>query len=333
MHRQHTVTRIGTSCRSGIAALVPTARRRATVAATALAAVVWLAAPAWGDPFFFSTGSLDGKLAALSQPATAEHLETETADDFILSATTSIAQATITGLIPSGTSLADISNVEVEIYHVFPNDSVNPPSGRVPARANSPADVEIDTATRDGSLGTLVFSPSGVAEGFSVLNTVVDGINPKPTNLTHGEGSATGDVVEITITFTPPIVLPADNYFFRPEVEVAGGDFLFLSSPKPILAPGTPFAADRQAWIRNSALNPDWLRIETDIIGGAPANMTLSLAGETIPRAGTPGQPNCHGKTISALAHQFGGIDAAASGLGFSSVAALQNAIRTFCEP
>jgi hypothetical protein len=47
--------------------------------------------------------------------------------------------------------------------------------------------------------------------------------------------------------------------------------------------------------------------------------------------AGRPGNANCHGKSVSALAHQFGGIDAAASALGFSSVADLQDAIRTFC--
>ena len=163
----------------------------------------------------------DGLLGALSQPASAGHLETETADDFILTETTSIAQATITGLIPSGTPLANISNVEVEVYHVFPKDSADPPSGNVPARTNSPADVEIDTATRDGSLGTLAFSASLLDESFSVLNTVVDGINQAPDNMTNGEGPASGEVVQITITFTPPIVLPADHYFFRPEV--AGG--------------------------------------------------------------------------------------------------------------
>ena len=61
--------------------------------------------------------------------------------------------------------------------------------------------------------------------------------------------------------------------------------------------------------------------------------MTFSLTGETVPEAGTPGQANCHGKTVSALAIQFGGLDAASSALGFSSVAALQDAIRVFCEP
>jgi len=48
--------------------------------------------------------------------------------------------------------------------------------------------------------------------------------------------------------------------------------------------------------------------------------------------AGTPGTPNCHGESVSALARQFGGLDAAASALGFPSVQALQDAIRAFCE-
>jgi hypothetical protein len=48
--------------------------------------------------------------------------------------------------------------------------------------------------------------------------------------------------------------------------------------------------------------------------------------------AGTPGKPNCHGESVSALVHEFGGLDAAASALGFPSVQALQDAIRVFCE-
>jgi hypothetical protein len=303
------------------------------VAAT-VSATVWFAAPVWADPFFFSTGNPDGLLGALSQPAASEKLETEAADDFILTETTSIAQATIAGLIPSGTPLANIGNVEVEVYHVFPTDSA-PPSGNVPSRLNSPADVEIDSATRDGSLGTLGFTATVLNPSFQVQNTVVNDLVVAPTGVTGGEGPAQGEVVEITITFTPPIVLPADNYFFRPEVRVNGGDFLYLSAPRPIVAPGTPFAGDRQAWIRNSDLAPDWLRIGTDVIGGTPVHTfseTFSLMGETIPQAGTPGRANCHGKSVSALAHQFGGLDAATSALGFSSVAALQEALKTFCE-
>ena len=310
------------------------------VAATVTAGV-WLATPAWADPFVFSTGSSDGLLGALSQPADSEQLETETADDFILTETTSIAQATITGLIPAGTSLTNIGNVEIEVYHVFPKDSdvgrtSGPPTfstAQVPARANSPSDVEIDDATRDGTSGTLEFSASQLNPSFTVAKTVVNGINKKPNQTTNGEAQATGEEVEITITFTPPILLPADHYFFRPEVVVTGGDFLYLSAPKPIVSPGTPFTGDLQAWIRNSDLAPDWLRIGTDIIGPPQTfNETFSLTGETVPQAGTPGRANCHGKSVSALAHQFGGVDAAASALGFSSVETLQNAFRAFCK-
>jgi YVTN family beta-propeller protein len=47
--------------------------------------------------------------------------------------------------------------------------------------------------------------------------------------------------------------------------------------------------------------------------------------------AGTPGYSNCYGQSVSALAKQFGGLNAAAAALGFSSVAVLQNAIMTYC--
>jgi FG-GAP repeat len=48
--------------------------------------------------------------------------------------------------------------------------------------------------------------------------------------------------------------------------------------------------------------------------------------------AGTPGKANCHGKSISALAKQYGGLNAAATALGFDSVDDLQSAIQEFCE-
>src|SRR6266581_6579898 len=117
-----------------------------------------LATPALADNFFFSTGNTDAKLGALSRRPSAGKIETETADDFLLTETTVIRQATIVGLVPPGTPLSNISNVEVEVYHVFPGDSANPPSGNVPTRVNSPADVEIDEATRDGFVGNLRFT-------------------------------------------------------------------------------------------------------------------------------------------------------------------------------
>jgi hypothetical protein len=48
--------------------------------------------------------------------------------------------------------------------------------------------------------------------------------------------------------------------------------------------------------------------------------------------AGTPGKANCHGKSVSALARQYSGLNAAAATLGYPSVQALQNAIMEFCE-
>ncbi len=297
-------------------------------------------ASAQDNKFIVSTGNPDGKLGALSRRASTGKLETETADDFVLNQTTVISGATITGLISPATSLTNITNIEVEFYHRFPQDSANPDplAGNVPSRTNSPSDVEIDSATRDASLGTLRFAVRLLNANSMVLNSVVDGINKKPNSTTHGEGPATGEEVEIDITFTHPVVLLAGHYFFRPEVLVTGGgDFLFLSAPRPIVSPGTAIAGDLQAWIRNSDLAPDWLRIGTDIINNTipppTFNMTFSLTGTALPGAGTPGQANCHGESISGLAAQFGGIDAAASALGFSSVQALQDSFRAFCEP
>jgi len=48
--------------------------------------------------------------------------------------------------------------------------------------------------------------------------------------------------------------------------------------------------------------------------------------------ASTPGKPNCFGQSISALARQYGGLNAAAAALGYPSVRALQEGIMAFCE-
>ncbi|OLC33735.1 MAG: hypothetical protein AUG08_16145 [Acidobacteria bacterium 13_1_20CM_2_55_15] len=319
-------------------------RSRLSLATAILMIGIGLAEPAWAEHFFFSTGNPDGRLGALSRRPSPGKIETETADDFALTETTVISQAVITGLIvPNTMPLASISQVEVELYHVFPLDSDLSRTIRVPTRVNSPADVEIDTATRDPLARTLSFSSTLLNPSFTVANSVVNGINASPNQLTHGEGPQSGEEVAITINFTTPIILPAGHYFFRPEVLVNGGDFLYLSAPRPIVPPGTPFPAgvtDLQAWIRNANLNPDWLRIGTDIIGIIPPattaptfNMTFSLAGDTVPEAGTPGQANCHGKTISALARQFRGINAAVLALGASSVNDLQDSVGRFCNP
>ena len=240
-----------------------------------------LAFQAAAATFTFSTGNPDGRIATLTRPSSPGLIQTETADDFVVTQTVVISQATFTGLLPPGASAASITDVEIELYHVFPGDSVNPPSGNVPTRTNSPADVEIDSATRDSADGSLTFTATILSPSFTASNSVVNGINKRPGERTNGEGPVTGAEVLITVNFNPPIALPAEHYFFRPEVHSSSGDFLWLSAPRPIVAPGTPFLPDLQSWIRNDALAPDWLRIGTDITGQGPFNAAFSLSGET----------------------------------------------------
>jgi hypothetical protein len=231
--------------------------------------------------FSFSTGDPDGKMATLSRPSSPGKIQTETADDFVVTQAVVISQATFTGLLPSGAALGSVGNVEIEFYHVFPNDSDTNRTLTVPTRANSPGDVEIGDATRDGLDGTLSFGATLVNSSFTASNSVVNGIHPAPAQFTSGEGAVMGEEVLISVGFNPPVALPAGHYFFRPEVELSGGDFLWLSAPKPIIAPGTPFTLDAQTWIRNDALAPDWLRIGTDITHQGPFNAAFSLVGET----------------------------------------------------
>jgi FG-GAP repeat protein len=48
--------------------------------------------------------------------------------------------------------------------------------------------------------------------------------------------------------------------------------------------------------------------------------------------AGSPGEANCSGQSVSALARQYGGLNNAAAALGFDGVSVLQNAVREFCS-
>jgi hypothetical protein len=297
-----------------------------TVAAT-------LAMPSWADSFFFSTGAPDGQAGAVTRPATPGKIEVETADDFTLTQTTVLKGVTINGFLAGRTPLTNVVNVEVEFYNVFPLNSA-PASGRSPSRVNSPSDVEIGSATRDARTGGLSFIISQANPSFVIINSVVTDIS-FPFFFTGGDHAMGGQQVQIAVTFTNPIILPAGHYFFRPEVEVNDDNFLFVSAPRPIIPPGTPVANDAQAWMRNTNLKPDWLRVGTDIIGGAVPptyNMSFSMTGESLPGAGTPGNANCHGKMTSAAA-KLGGLPSAAAVLGYPSVDALRTAIDQFCEP
>ena len=67
-------------------------------------------------------------------------------------------------------------------------------------------------------------------------------------------------------------------------------------------------------------------------VGSHPTAFGLFIGPAKKPFAGTPGQDNCAGKSVSAVARHYGGLNAAATALGYASVADLQGAIRTFCN-
>ena len=241
-----------------------------------VSALLATTSPALANPYAFSTGTPSNQLAASSRPGSAFK---EAADDFVLPLQTTLTGTTFTGLLPSGGSGSSIGDVVVKIYRVFPLDSTNPPPPGSPTRTNSPSDTAYDardTATDDLSVTFTLLNPS-----FTALNSVLNGINPAPNNLTGGEGPVSGAEGMLTATFIPAITLPAGHYFFVAQVALFSGDFYWLSGSRPIVSPGTPFASDQQAWIRNANLAPNWLRIGTDIIGSSSSfNLAFTLSGQ-----------------------------------------------------
>jgi hypothetical protein len=232
-----------------------------------------------------------GDMAAATRPESAGKFEIESADDFLLPTGAHVTGATFTGLLPSGVAISDVANVRVEIYRVFPNDSdVGRTSGpptfstpQVPTRVNSPSDVALlDRSSNDGNLS---FTAILLSATFTANNSVQPGgIHPQPGQTTGGDGAITGEEVHFDIDLTNPLNLPPGHYFFVPQVELSGADdnFFWLSATRPLVPPSTVFMPDLQAWTRDANLDPDWLRIGTDIVGGNPAptfNGAFSLTG------------------------------------------------------
>src|SRR5262249_12010814 len=132
------------------------------------------------------------------------------------------------------------------------------------------------------------------ATGGSVttVRSVLNVPTAAPFN-TGGDGAQTGTQVTFTVSFSTPFSLGLNEHdFFVPQVALAGADqnFFWLSGSPRIAAPGPPFPAgipDLQPWIRNAVLEPNWLRVGTDIIDGtAPVptfNGAFSLIGLAVP--------------------------------------------------
>jgi PEP-CTERM putative exosortase interaction domain len=231
-------------------------------------------------------------MAIASRPGGPGVFEIEAADDFLLGSQATINSASFVGLLVPGTGgTPSVSEIVVEIYRVFPKDSNTVRTPNVPTRVNSPSDVAV--LDRDSAAGELTFGTSVLSPTFTALNSVQPGgIHPSPVQTTGGNGALTGQEVQFNITFTTPFDLAADHYFFVPQVLLTnGGQFYWLSASRPISGAGTtPFAPDLQAWTRDEFLDPDWLRVGTDIVGGATPptfNAAFSLNGNAVPEPST----------------------------------------------
>ncbi len=214
--------------------------------------------------------------------------EIEAADDFLLNSGFKVTSASFVGLVVPGQSgTPKVSQVVVEIYRVFPQDSNTVRIPNVPTRANSPSDVAFDS--RDSVASNLLFSTTVLNASFTANNSIAaGGIHPAPNQTTGGAGPVTGQEVQFDISFLTPVDLPSGHYFFVPQVLLSnGGEFYWLSASRPISGAGTtPFAPDLQAWTRDAALDPDWLRVGTYIVGGASAptlDAAFSLDGTAVP--------------------------------------------------
>jgi len=267
------------------------------VAAAAFASALSIdlaAAPAKADtfPFSFNTGNVTNVMASAARPDAGGKFEIESADDFVTPAgQTSITSATFTGLLTGTTPT--VGEVKVEIYRVFPNDSnvartSGPPvfsTPNVPTRVNSPSDVALDE--RSSTTGNLTFTKTVISPTFTALNSVQPGgIHLPAPGQTGGDGPITGQEVRFNVTLTTPFNLSQEHFFFVPQVEVTGGEFLWLSGTRPLVpSPFPPGVADLQSWTRDDTdaghigIAPDWLRIGTDIVGAGTFNAAFSLDG------------------------------------------------------
>jgi hypothetical protein len=178
---------------------------------------------------------------------------------------------------------------------------------------SAPVRVNDDSGTNDQWQPTLAVMPNGEHLFISFYDRRLD-----PGNSLIDVFGVIGNISGGTVTFEPnfritdtsfPVVIgqdPVVNSVYMGDYDqaVADNNFFYVT------------------WGDNRLPNPNF---------AAHTHQPDVRFAKFLVFAGTPGNANCHGKSVSALAKQFGGLNAAAATLGFSSVEALQDAIMTFC--
>jgi hypothetical protein len=178
---------------------------------------------------------------------------------------------------------------------------------------SAPVRVNDDSGTHDQWQPTLAVMPNGQNLFISFYDRRLD-----PANSLIDVFGVIGQISDGVVTFQPnfritgtsfPVVIgqdPVVNAVYMGDYDqaVADDNFFYVT------------------WGDNRLPNPNF---------AAHTHQPDVRFAKFLLFAGVPGSSNCHGKSVSALAQQFGGLNAAAQGLGFPSVQALQDAIRTFC--
>jgi hypothetical protein len=249
--------------------------------------------------------------------------------------------------IDSGTDVSNASKVGLEFYRpgLAPGSSLSMNFTNVDSRYLAPA--ALPSVIQDFGLEAYILVAAGVTQARAFYNG--SGGNPFEVP-THGYGL--GVLAGRYTAFVGPAVFLLGPVVPGVPVEMAlvnrsvsgGTQFdvyiqrkLVLSIPNLVILPALPtdllsmgnFIGNQSPPAFAGAL--DGARVFTFEPGGFDPSTDLGAAAAGF--AGTPGQANCHGVSVSALARQFGGLSAAASALGFSSVQALQDAIQGFCGP
>lgn len=179
--------------------------------------------------------------------------------------------------------------------------------------ATSPTDAQLFTLTSyDGGPPlsptiTLYLAAPGVVNRIQIHGG-------DPTNYTPGAiDGVTVEIAGVAVAFatTPFGALNPSNVPVDDEIDLSGSVLAGVVTDRIVLR---DFTASLAFF---SLISITEITIEGDV---------------ALAFAGTPGAPNCHGKSVSALAKQFGGMAAAASARGFPSVQELQRAIKAFCR-
>jgi hypothetical protein len=165
-----------------------------------------------------------------------------------------------------------------------------------------------------------------------------------PKNIT-----ALGIIGQDNGVFSQPVIVDVEIPTPLANLDITPSQisFTFVGNQATLTVFGT-FADGTQANIRHSS-NTSYATNDTTVatvnggvvtaVGAGTTSIIVKYGGLSVSVpvavlgtfAGTPGSSDCQGKGVSALVERYGDLASAANALGYPSVSALQDAIRTYC--